>query len=155
MSEFLREAKSAIESLLNDRIVLALLKNSSLTQAQFETFLIHVLGDDLANRTLTGEERTCLRIKKSKISRGSFNRTFIQARHNVVRSLYVVFLLGYVGLFDTPELEPFIETASRIKAYANHQTSTSDSQEASEILKTVMEQLSHTIEQLARSHEDL
>ncbi|MFH0848255.1 MAG: hypothetical protein V1857_01970 [archaeon] len=154
MSGSLQEVKSTIESLLNDPIAATLLRNSSLTPTQFETFLIRVFGNDILDKPLSSKERTSLRMQGNKISRGSFNRTFIQARRNIVRSLYVVFLLGYVGLFDTPELQPFIETASRIRAYANERVSPPASQDNPD-LKTVMDQLTRTIEQLARFREDV
>jgi len=35
----------------------------------------------------------------------------------VIRSIYTILLLGYVGLFDTPSLQPFTELSDTIQGY--------------------------------------
>jgi len=59
-----------------------------------------------------------LRLIKSGVSRGSFNRTLAQARRNIIRSIYTVILLGYLGIFEDPRLNPYIEISNKIKAYS-------------------------------------
>lgn len=155
MIENLQGVKRSIGSFLQDPIARILLENSSLTHAQFETFLIQSIGSELANKSLSGEERAHLREKEVKISRGAFNRTLRQARTNVVRSLYTIFLLGYVGLFDTPQLEPFIEAASRIRAYTTIRTAqTNLTQAEMEVPRMIMRDLQRTLKTLARYRID-
>lgn len=108
---------------LQDPIVQTLLKYSNLTKIQFESLLISLFGEESLGRRLSGQERARLRLEKANITRGSFNRTVAQARQNVAASIYTILLLGYVGLFDTPQLEPFLEIADRIKRYAEEQSS--------------------------------
>jgi hypothetical protein len=35
----------------------------------------------------------------------------------VIRSIYTVLLLGYVGLYDSPSLQPFLELSDTIQSY--------------------------------------
>ncbi len=144
---------------LSDSMTLALLKNSSLTATQFETFLIEALSKESSEETFSGEEKTYFRKNRAKITRGAYNRTLRQARRNIIQALYTVFLLGYTELFDTPELQPFIETASRIRAYtAQHRTSKDgqNSGSSSDIPAVILEDLRQTIERLAKDGpEDL
>ncbi|MEM1673588.1 MAG: hypothetical protein QXI56_01785 [Candidatus Bathyarchaeia archaeon] len=104
-------------SLNKDPIFKILLKNSNLTKVQAETFLIDILAEKIANKKLVYEEKAKLRLIKSGVSRGAFNRTLAQARKNIIKSIYTVILLGYLGIFDDPRLEPYIEIASKIKTY--------------------------------------
>ncbi|MEM1883319.1 MAG: hypothetical protein QXE14_01800, partial [Candidatus Bathyarchaeia archaeon] len=73
--------------------------------------------EKIANKKLVYEEKAKLRLIKSGVSRGAFNRTLAQARKNIIKSIYTVILLGYLGIFDDPRLEPYIEIASKIKTY--------------------------------------
>ena len=84
---------------LNDPIVQILAKNSHLTTTQLETLLIDVLSDNIARKPLKYDEKARLRLTKAKISRGSFNRTLKQSKENVIKSIYTVLLLGYLGDF--------------------------------------------------------
>ena len=108
------EAHESLRNLLHDQVTKLLLANSQLTLTQLET----LLADSIA----TGEEvkRTRKRLYRpigAKITRGSYNRTLIQAQNNVIRSIYTVLLLGYLGLFDTTSLQPFIELGDTIESY--------------------------------------
>ncbi len=95
-----------------------LLKNSCLTEIQLETLLL-----DLYNRenkdNISKDFKTIQRVGK-KISRGSFNRTRKQSIRNIVKSVYTIMLLGYIGLLDTPQLEPFIEVSSKLKSFKDN-----------------------------------
>jgi hypothetical protein len=101
-----------------DPISNSLLENSHLTKTQLETFLIDVLAGKAARRSLTYEKKAKFRLVTSGVSRGSFNRTLTQARNNVIKSIYTLILLGYLGILETPNLEPYIEIANRIQTYA-------------------------------------
>ena len=108
------EAHESLRNLLRDQVTKLLQANSQLTLAQLET----LLADSIA----TGEEvkRTRKRFYRpigARITRGSYNRTLIQAQNNVIRSIYTVLLLGYLGLFDTASLQPFVELADTIESY--------------------------------------
>src|SRR5512147_1019308 len=85
---------------LNDPIVQILAKNSQLTKTQLETLLIDVLSENISGKELKYDDKAALRLTKAKISRGSFNRTLNQSRENVIRSIYTVLLLGYLGVFE-------------------------------------------------------
>lgn len=109
------EAHESIRKITHDPVTRLLLGNSQLTVTQLET----LLADSIA----TGEEikKTRKRFYRpigARITRGSYNRTLIQAQNNVIRSIYTVLLLGYLGLFDTTSLQPFIELADTIETYA-------------------------------------
>ena len=108
------EAHESLRNLLRDQVTKLLQANSQLTLTQLET----LLADSIA----TGEEikRTRKRFYRpigARITRGSYNRTLIQAQNNVIRSIYTVLLLGYLGLFDTASLQPFVELADTIESY--------------------------------------
>jgi hypothetical protein len=102
---------------INDPIAKIIAAKSHLTKIQLETLLIDVLADNLAGKTLKYEEKASLRLIKAKISRGAFNRTLAQAKENVIRSIYTVLLLGYLGVFESTTLDPYLETANKLHQY--------------------------------------
>jgi len=110
---------SWIKSSLNDPIAQILLENSQLTKVQLETFLIDILAENIARKPLKYDEKSRLRLLKDGVSRGAFNRTLRQARRNVVRSIYTILLLGYLGVFEETTLDPYVEVANRLQAYVN------------------------------------
>jgi len=108
------EAHESLRNLLHDQVTKLLQANSQLTLTQLET----LLADSIA--TEEDVKRTRKRFYRpigARITRGSYNRTLIQAQNNVIRSIYTVLLLGYLGLFDTASLQPFIELADTIETY--------------------------------------
>lgn len=116
----LREGvQSWIKSSLNDPIVQILLENSQLTKIQLETFLIDILAENIARKPLKYDEKSRLRLLREGVSRGAFNRTLRQARRNVVRSIYTVLLLGYLGVFEETTLDSYVEVANRLQTYVN------------------------------------
>jgi hypothetical protein len=90
------------------------------------------------------------------LTRGSFNRTLSQGRKNVVQSIYTILLLGYVGLFDSPELQPFLELASRMKAYIDQgeASETMTGEARREVMKVIGRELDEAINSLARGAQD-
>ena len=102
---------------LNDPIVKILAKNSQLTKTQLETLLIDVLAENMAGKLLKYDEKARLRLTKAKISRGSFNRTLKQAKDNVIKSIYTILLLGYLGVFESTTLDPYLEIANKLHEY--------------------------------------
>jgi hypothetical protein len=102
---------------LNDPVVKILAKNSQLTKTQLETLLIDVLAENMSSKQLKYDEKARLRLTRAKISRGSFNRTLKQSKENVIKSIYTVLLLGYLGVFDTTTLDPYLEIANKLHDY--------------------------------------
>ena len=113
----LRLARKSVMETFEDEILKILLKNSNLTRKQFETLLIDTLADDLLEERATSGARPKLRTDRDSVSRGSFDRTLIQGRRNIIEAVYTILLLGYAGLFETAQLEPFLEVGSRLKIY--------------------------------------
>jgi hypothetical protein len=102
---------------LNDPIVKILSRNSQLTKTQLETLLIDILSENIACKQLNYDEKASLRLTKAKLSRGAFNRTLKQSKENVIKSIYTVLLLGYLGVFETTTLDPYLEIANKLKEY--------------------------------------
>jgi hypothetical protein len=94
-----------------------LAKNSQLTKIQLETLLIDLLADNLTGKLLKYDEKADFRLIKAKISRGSFNRTLKQSKENVIKSIYTVLLLGYLGIFETSTLSPYLEISIKLHDY--------------------------------------
>jgi len=102
---------------LNDPVTKVLSKNSQLTRTQLETLLIDILAENIAGKQLKYDEKARLRLTKAKLSRGSFNRTLKQAKENVIKSIYTVLLLGYLGVFESTTLDPYLEIANKLNEY--------------------------------------
>ncbi|MCL2475524.1 hypothetical protein [Candidatus Bathycorpusculum sp.] len=131
---------------LNDPIVKILAKNSQLTKVQLETLLIDVLSENMSDKQLKYDDKAALRLTKAKISRGSFNRTLKQSRENVIKSIYTVLLLGYLGVFESTTLDPYLEIANKLHEYVEaHQNVPSkegelkDHQKVIEIIRNELE----------------
>ncbi len=114
---FRREIQKWLIGLLNDPITKILIKNSHLTKTQLETFLIDILSENIAEKKIIYEEKAKLRLLKGGVSRGAFNRTLNQARKNIIKAIYTVILLGYLGIFETPRLDPYVEIANKLHTY--------------------------------------
>lgn len=119
-----------IKEILNDSLTKKFIENSHLTKIQVETLLIHFLvdvySDERTSYDLKGRLRTLIDKKKlnyslnkksSGVSRGAFRRVLNQAARNITKSIYTLILLGYLGLLETPSLQPFVELSNLIKEY--------------------------------------
>ncbi|MEM2104422.1 MAG: hypothetical protein QW717_05995 [Candidatus Bathyarchaeia archaeon] len=146
-----------IEKSLEDPIVKILAKNSHLTKTQLETMLIDLLADNIAGKPLKNEEKAGLRLKKARISRGAFNRTLKQAEENVIKSIYTVLLLGYLGIFENTTLDPYIETANKLQEYVEAHKNVSNKGEKPEeqlkLLKMLREELETSLKRLSNPVE--
>jgi hypothetical protein len=100
---------------LDDPFVGMLAKDSHLTKTQLETLLIDILAENATEKALKYQEKAELRL--STVTRGAFNRTLRQARKNIIRSIYTILLLGYLGVFEDTSLNPYLEIASKLKTY--------------------------------------
>jgi len=139
---------------LNDPIVKMLSKNSHLTKTQLETFLIDVLAENTAGKSLKYEEKAKLRLLKTGISRGAFNRTLRQARRNVIQSIYTILLLGYLGVFEDTRLDPYIEAANKLHTYMSAHRKISKGKKINDeylrIVNMLREELETSLEQLSK-----
>jgi hypothetical protein len=110
-------AQKWLQGTLSDPIAKILLKTSNLTKTQLETLLIDILAENHAEKPLNYDEKGKLRLTKTAVSRGSFNRTLAQAKKNVTESMYTILLLGYLGVIQSTSLEPYLEVANKLQKY--------------------------------------
>jgi len=115
--KFKESVQKWVKDSLGDPIAKILVKNSHLTKTQIETLLIDILAENVVGKPLKYDEKARLRLLKGGISRGAFNRTLKQARKNVIKSIYTIILLGYLGIFESTQLDPYIEVASKLQTY--------------------------------------
>lgn len=139
---------------LNDPIAEILYKNSHLTKTQLETLLIDVLAENISGKALNYDEKASLRLTRAKISRGAFNRTLKQARENVIKSIYTILLLGYLGIFESTTLDPYIEIANRLREYVEAHKSMTNTSENLKILKMIREELETSLKNLSNTSTD-
>ena len=149
------DVKSWLIRSQNDPIAEILAKSSHLTKTQLETLLIDVLSENIAGKSLKYDEKARLRLTKAKISRGAFNRTLKQAKENVTKSIYTVLLLGYLGIFESTTLDPYLEVSNKlqqyIEAYKNIPNERGELGEHLKIIETVREELETSLKQLSNS----
>jgi hypothetical protein len=146
-----------INGSLKDPIAVVLSKNSHLTKTQLETLLIDILAESLSGKQLKYDEKARLRLTKAKVSRGSFNRTLAQAKENVIRSIYTVLLLGYLGVFEDTTLSPYLEIANKLHTYLEaHKYMPDKGEELNNHLKVIeiiREELETSLKQLSSPSE--
>jgi hypothetical protein len=146
-----------LTSSLNDPIVKMLAKNSQLTKTQLETLLIDILAENISGKPLKYDEKARLRLSKAKISRGAFNRTLKQAKENVIKSIYTILLLGYLGVFEDTTLDPYLEIANKLhdfmEAYKNMPNNSEELDEHLKLIKMVREELENSLKKLSRPSE--
>jgi len=139
--------------LSRDPMTKTLRKRSTLTKIQLETFLIDVLSEKIGGRKIPYDEKASLRIVKSGVSRGAFNRTLAQAKKNIIGSIYTLILLGYLGVFESPALSPYVEIANKIRAYAEAYKGLGGSAEASReylrIISVLQKEIEKGLEELS------
>jgi hypothetical protein len=142
-------ARKLVMETFEDEILKILLKNSNLTRKQFETLLIDSLANDLLEEEATSRARPKLRTDRGSLSRGSFDRTLIQGRRNIIEAVYTILLLGYTGLFETTQLEPFLEVGSRLKVYVESRGKQNVGADR-EMRSTLSKELTEILESLVR-----
>jgi len=148
-----------LTSSLNDPIVKMLTKNSQLTKTQLETLLIDILAENISGKPLKYDEKARLRLSKAKISRGAFNRTLKQAKENVIKSIYTILLLGYLGVFEDTTLDPYLEIANKLhafmEAYKNMPNESEELDEHLKLIKMVREELENSLKKLSNPSEGI
>jgi hypothetical protein len=142
---------------LNDPVVKILAKNSHLTKTQLETLLIDILAENISGKQLKYDEKARLRLSKAKISRGAFNRTLKQAKENVIKSIYTILLLGYLGVFEDTTLDPYLEIANKLhefmEAYKDIPNKGSELDEHLNLIKMVRKELENSLKKLSNPAE--
>ena len=142
---------------LNDPIARILAENSQLTKTQLETLLIDVLAENLSGKSLNYDEKARLRLTKAKLSRGAFNRTLKQSKENVIKSIYTVVLLGYLGVFESTTLDPYLEIANKLKEYVEaHEEAHGEPKELQnrlEVMEIIREEIETSLKQLSNPSE--
>jgi hypothetical protein len=148
--------KDSVQIWLNgafsDPIAETLLKNSQLTKTQLETLLIDVLSENISGKQLKYDEKASLRLTKAKISRGAFNRTLKQSKENVIKSIYTVLLLGYLGVFESSTLDPYLEIANKLHNYVEAYQDTPGEEEDKErqkVIEIIREELENSLKMLS------
>ena len=149
---FKEKTQKWLKRSLDDPFVRILAKNSSLTKTQLETLLIDVLAENIAEKPFKYQQKAKLRL--SAVTRGAFNRTLRQARKNIIRSIYTVLLLGYLGVFEDTSLNPYLEIANKlqtyISAYRDILRNNGAKEEHLRIMNKLREQLEVSLEQLSK-----
>jgi len=130
---------------MNDDITKLLLSKSHLTTPQLETLLADSISYE---KTAKKGYRRLFRPSKDRLSRGSYNRTLIQAQNNVIHAIYTILLLGYVGLFDGSSLQPFLELSDNLQSFVTERKGSSAQNH--EAVNELKERLSETISTLAK-----
>ncbi|HUK26796.1 MAG TPA: hypothetical protein VLV31_00115 [Candidatus Acidoferrales bacterium] len=138
------EARRSIRNMVDDPVTKLLVSSSHLTIPQLETLLANSISYE---KTVKKEHRRLFRPSKSQISRGSYNRTLIQAQNNVIHAIYTILLLGYVGLFDDASLQPFLELSDNLQSYI---TERKDASQTVEVFTELKGRLTETVSALAR-----
>jgi hypothetical protein len=147
------EVQTWLVGSLNDPIVKILSKNSQLTRIQLETLLIDVLSENISGKQLKYDEKANFRLMRSKISRGAFNRTLIQAKENVIESIYTVLLLGYLGIFESATLDPYLAIAEKLHTYVEALKKMPDQDktdsEALKVIEMIRQELENSLKELS------
>ncbi len=156
----LKESVQAwLNGALNDPVVKILSKNSQLTKTQLETLLIDILAENISGKQLKYDEKARLRLTKAKISRGSFNRTLRQSKENVIKSIYTILLLGYLGVFESTTLDPYLEIANKLNEYVEaHKDIPDKGEELKDHLKVIeiiREELETSLKRLSTQSENI
>ena len=149
-----RSVRAWVIRALDDPDAKILAKKSHLTKIQLETLLIDLISDNMSDFPLKYDEKVQFRLTKAKISRGSFNRTLKQAKRNVVKAIYTLILLGYLGVFEDTKLDPYIEIAnelnSYIEAYRESKNGRKDQNERVKIVKMIRDDLEKRLTELSK-----
>jgi len=133
--------------ILEDPIGAALLKSSNLTRRQLYTLIADQLRSSVEESG--SSKRTYVKLRGS-LSRGSFNRSLKQARANIVEAIYTILLLAYIGIFDSPRLQPFLEFANHLHEYlAQKKAQTISQAEIETATRFAIESLHRTVLELA------
>jgi hypothetical protein len=153
------EVQSWLMGSLDDPIVKIIAAGSHLTKTQLETLLIDIFSDNISGKSLKCDEKASMRLTKAKISRGAFSRTLRQAKENVIKSIYTVLLLGYLGVFESTTLDPYVEIGNQLhqylEAYKDVVTKGASPDQHLKAIEIVRKELETSLKRLAIPPEEL
>ena len=116
--------------------------------------IIDVLAEKIAGKPMVYDDKAKLRLIGSGVSRGAFNRTLAQARRNIIKSIYTVILLGYLGVHDTPSLDPYLKIANKISNYTEAYRETWEADKLNEeyirVIRMLQVEIEKTLQQLSK-----
>jgi len=138
--------KKFIERSFRDPIAGLLLKQSNLTNIQFETLIIDLISKSISDIELTYKDKTILRSKT--VSRGSFSRTLSQARKNIISSIYTILLLSYIGIFEGAPFDDYQILSEKLREYVKIVLD-SDPVQAKDFLRRIKKELMDGIRELS------
>ena len=107
--------QNILDSVNKDPIVGILLKYCNLTNIQYESLIIDYLSYNISDIELTYEQKALLR--SNKVSRGSYSRSLVQARKNVISSIYTILLLMYIGIYDSNPFDEYKNLSEKLREY--------------------------------------
>ena len=140
------ELQKLIDRAYKDPIGIILLKNSNITNTQYETLIIDYLSNIAGNTEISFNDKTIYRAKK--VSRGSFCRTLSQARGNIISSIYTILLLTYIGVFDTVPFDDYKNLAEKLSEY-NQLINLSKDPQSAHLLRRIERELTKGIKILS------
>ena len=144
-----------------DRIIKKLLQSSNLTKIQFETLLINFHLDEQSGKRIKYDHKSRLRkvrannrnnppTHKRGVTRGAFRRVLGQAGTNVIKAIYTLMLLAYVGLLESASLQPYVQLSDMLQSYLEEikqSDAETTSQEVNQHLKLLEQRLLSIIEE--------
>jgi hypothetical protein len=77
----------------------------------------------------------------------------------VIKSIYTVLLLGYLGIFESTTLDPYLEVANKLKeyleAYKDMPNQASDLGQRLKVIEMIREELETSLKQLSNPSEGM
>ena len=140
------ELQKLIDRAYKDPIGSILLKNSNITNTQYETLVIDYMTSMNDDIEITFRDKAFYRNKK--VSRGSFSRTLSQARGNIISSIYTLLLLAYIGVFDTVPFDDYKNLAEKLSEY-NQLIDRSEDPQSAQLLRRIERELAEGIKILS------
>ena len=142
--------QSLIKAFMSDPILKILLKNSNLTETQFETFLISIFANIFMQNGFSYDE--IVHFRSTKVSKGAFNNSLRQARRNIIKALYTILLLSYIGIMDEGPFSEYTLLAGKLREYRDRckaLVESGDDERARKVIKLVERELRKTLEEMA------
>ncbi|MGQ9720206.1 MAG: hypothetical protein ACUVXA_02660 [Candidatus Jordarchaeum sp.] len=160
----IEKVREYVGDILADPIVNKLLSSSNITSIQFETLLINFLLDEGAGKPVKYKIKGFLRapskkrrfrgpLKTKGVTRGAFRRVLGQACANVIKSIYSLVLLGYVGILDSPSLHTYLDMSNIISNYME-QMELSYGKDQSQEKKTALKILEKNLLDMIQKYAD-
>lgn len=143
-----KDLEKTIERTFKDPIAVILLKNSNLTKTQYESLIINYVTDYLTDKELNYQNKALLRSKK--VSRGSFSRSLVQARANIISAIYTVLLLMYIGIFEADPFDEYKILSEKLSEYLK-MIQAADDRLSAQLLRRIENELLEGINSLSET----